>query len=121
MRNQIEVNRFRRGGGNDLRQFLGFIGRVGKIRQVGEETEKNWPQAGWDGFCRAGGQFAERKRYPANALPDGIEHEVTVVTAKEFVAAIARETDGNVPPRQLRNQKGGDLRGISKGFVVEFR
>ena len=45
---------------------------------------------------------------------------VTVVAAKNLIAAVAGQRHGNVSLCQLRDQERRDLRGIRKGLVKQF-
>ncbi len=46
---------------------------------------------------------------------------IAPITPEAFVAAIAGQGDGDMPPRELANAIGGDRRAVGIGFVVKLR
>src|SRR5204863_469788 len=55
------------------------------------------------------------------SLPGVLRPDVAVVAAEEFIPAIARQADGHSPSRQLRDQKGGNLRGVGERLIIQSR
>ena len=60
-------------------------------------------------------------RQPPQPARHGLSQAVAGVTGKQFVAAVARETDGHVPAGQFADEEGGDLRRVGERFVVQLR
>jgi hypothetical protein len=66
-------------------------------------------------------QTAHRHGEPSHPTPQTFCSKITIISPKQLVATITREAHGDILTGQLRNQKGGYLRGIAKGFVIDPR
>ena len=95
------------------------------------------PTAGSDPPAAAKAPVPPRRRAPPRAVPprraaagrgtgrtrrqNRSRPSVAVVAAEELVASVARQRHGDVRARQAGEHRGGDLRRVGEGLVVDLR
>src|SRR5467141_499201 len=76
------------------------------------------PRLGGNVGNRGGCTATQASGHPANHLPDALAPNMAVVTAEDFVPAVAGKANGNVLAGQLREEIGWDLRIVGKRLII---
>src|SRR6266478_3985983 len=103
-------------GRQDPSQPMNFVA-IRNWRATAEATRKMVPLLGAQAAQAPRCSLPDGMRQPPDSVPNLSPCEISFVTAKQLVAAIARQAHGYMPPGQGRYQVCGDLRGVGKRFI----